>query len=68
MQGMNSYAVQLNTGNINEAEIEKHLRQFTPPVICRTANKKIIFDLRTIFKEEYEDIAGGINWAVKMSL
>ena len=67
MQEMNSYAVQLNTGNISEAEIEKHLRQSTPPVICRTANKKIIFDLRTIFKEEYEDIAGGINWAVKMS-
>lgn len=67
MQEMDSYAVQLNTGNISEAEIEKHLRHFTPPVICRTAKKKIIFDLRTIFKEEYEDIAGGINWAVKMS-
>lgn len=67
MQEMDSYAVQLNTGNISEAEIEKHLRKSSPPIICRTANKKIILDLRTVFKEEYEDIAGGINWAVKMS-
>jgi len=68
MQEINSYAVQLNTGSISEAEIEKHLREFSPPVICRTADKKIILDLRTISKEEYEDIAGGIDWAVKMSL
>lgn len=67
MQEIDSYAVQIDTGNLDENIIEENLRKFKTPIICRITGKKILFDIRTISEKDYEEIAGGLHWAVEMS-
>jgi L-seryl-tRNA(Ser) seleniumtransferase len=33
-------------------DIEKRLRAFSPPIICRIANDQVLLDLRTVFSDE----------------
>jgi len=40
---------------------ERALRQRNPPVIARIEDDRLLFDLRTVFPEEEEDLAAALS-------
>ena len=51
----------------NAVEGERKLRRGNPPVIGRIENEKLLIDLRTVFREEEEELAAGLNAAYARS-
>ena len=42
------------------AEAERRLRRADPPVVARIPNERLVFDLRTVFREEEDDLAAAL--------
>jgi L-seryl-tRNA(Ser) seleniumtransferase len=51
-----SWGVALHIRGLSEAEIEKRLRLSEPPVIVRIEEGRVLIDLRTVFRNEEEEI------------
>ncbi|BAI79781.1 L-seryl-tRNA(Sec) selenium transferase [Deferribacter desulfuricans SSM1] len=64
MSTQHSIGLILNHNKIKPNTIEKKLRDFDPPIICRIQNDSIILDLRTIFDSDLKIVANGIKWAL----
>lgn len=54
---LDSYAVTISSNNISVSQIEKALRLSDKHIIARVYEDKYILDVRTIFEEEFRDIA-----------
>jgi L-seryl-tRNA(Ser) seleniumtransferase len=48
----------------NPAGLEKRLRQSDPPVIARIENDRVVLDLRTVLREEEEELAKALKQAL----
>lgn len=59
-QGIPTRLLALRSSALTANEIEKRLRQATPPVIGRIENSQILLDLRTVFPEEEQPLANGL--------
>jgi len=51
----------------NAVEAERKLRRGDPPVIARIENEKLLVDLRTVFREEEEELVARLNAAYARS-
>ncbi len=51
-----SYVVFVKTKNIDIISLEKRMRNWKVPIICRIKEDKILIDPRTLFFEDYEEI------------
>lgn len=51
----------LSSDNYSIESIERHLRSFSTPIIARIFKNKIYFDLRTIKRDEFEELVEGIK-------
>lgn len=56
-----SFAVQITPVSISAAEMEKRLREYETPIICRIRQDKVLLDPRTIFENQFEEIAKAFN-------
>jgi L-seryl-tRNA(Ser) seleniumtransferase len=45
----------------NVVEAERRLRAGDPPVVARIEDGRLIFDLRTVFSAEEEDLTSALN-------
>lgn len=52
-----SFVVQITPVGISAAEMEKRLRECETPVIARIHQDKVLLDPRTIFDNQYKDVA-----------
>lgn len=57
----NSYALTVDTGDLSTEKFVYKLRQLKVPVISRIQNERAIFDLKTIFEPQIEELAHAIN-------
>lgn len=46
----------LSIGATDPVAVEKELRAGTPPVVCRIEDSRLIFDLRTVFEDEEDEL------------
>jgi len=51
-----SWGVALNIPGLSEAELERRLRGSNPPVIARVEEGRVVFDFRTIFVREEDEL------------
>jgi L-seryl-tRNA(Ser) seleniumtransferase len=51
---------------VDVVDAERRCRAFDPPVIARIEDGLLLFDLRTVFETEEEDLARAISSAVKI--
>lgn len=63
-QPLDTWLIAVHTGDVVDAE--RRCRAFDPPVIARIADGRLLFDLRTVFETEEEDLARAISSAVKI--
>ncbi|TDO85452.1 L-seryl-tRNA(Sec) selenium transferase [Halanaerobium saccharolyticum] len=56
-----SYALAVETGDLSPEKFVYKLRQLKTPVISRIQNELIIFDLKTVFEHQLEELAISIN-------
>lgn len=59
-----SWAVSVTNGRLSEACLEERLRLGEPTVVVRTGHDRILLDVRTIHRKEFEALA----WALKKAL
>lgn len=52
-----SFVVQITPVSITAAEMEKRLRDYEIPIICRIHQDKVLLDPRTIFENQFEEVA-----------
>jgi seryl-tRNA(Sec) selenium transferase len=50
---------------LSEGDLESRLRNSTPPVIARVEEGRVIFDFRTIFKSDEDELLGIIARSVR---
>ena len=51
-----SWGVSLRVDGLSATEIEKRLRFSEPPVIVRIEDGRVVLDLRTVFRDEEEEL------------
>ena len=56
-----SWGVALAVEGLSESDLESRLRNSVPPVIARVEEGRVIFDFRTIFKNDEEELLGIIR-------
>ena len=61
-QPVATYLIVVDCHSVTEAE--RHCRAASPPVIARIADDRLVFDLRTVFPEEEEELRQAILAAV----
>lgn len=57
-QSIPTWLIAIGCADVMEAE--RHLRAASPPVIARIENDQLLFDLRTVFPEEEQELAGAL--------
>lgn len=57
LESLETYVVALNTNNISLDRLEYELRKNDIPIITRISKDRMLFDVRTIFSEEYKIIS-----------
>ncbi len=58
-QSIATWLIAIETANVTEAE--RRLRAGSPPVIARIENDHLILDLRTVLREEEEELAAALR-------
>jgi L-seryl-tRNA(Ser) seleniumtransferase len=54
---LNSYALAFSSVRESSTEIEKRFRSFTPPIIGRIEKEHFLLDVRTLRKDDFQEIA-----------
>ena len=52
-----TWVVAVTSTEFSAAELERKLRNFSPPIVVRIKEDKILLDVRTILPEDFDDIA-----------
>lgn len=60
-QKLPSKAIKVNSSKYTENQLEEYLRNYEIPIISRIYKGNLIFDVRTIFENEYEIIYNALN-------
>jgi L-seryl-tRNA(Ser) seleniumtransferase len=58
-QSIPTWVIAVDCANVVEAE--RRLRAGDPPVVARIEDGRLIFDLRTVFSAEEENLASALN-------
>lgn len=61
LESMDTYVVALTPNTISLDKLEGNLRKYKTPIIVRINKDKMIFDVRTIFVEEYKVIVQALR-------
>jgi L-seryl-tRNA(Ser) seleniumtransferase len=64
-QSIATWVIAVDCGNVVDAE--RKLRAGDPPVVARIDDGRLIFDLRTVFVAEEEDLVAALEWLDKES-
>lgn len=62
LEKLPSYAVTIQSNTIKPEKIAKMLRLHTPPIFGYIKNDKVYLDMRTVFKNQINDIVEGIEF------
>jgi len=57
METIEGYAVAIRPAGMSVNEMETAMRKLETPVICRVAEDRILLDVRTLFDEDFENLA-----------
>jgi L-seryl-tRNA(Ser) seleniumtransferase len=55
-QPLATWVVEIEAREIGDAELARRLRSGSPPVVGRLRDGKVVFDVRTIFPRQHEDL------------
>lgn len=61
---LNSFGVSVSLGESTVKKVADRLKFFETPVICRIEKGCIIFDVRTIFEDQFETVCEGLKWSL----
>ena len=64
-QMLNSFAVAVQPGNVSLDQLEVNLRLGSPAIIGRINRDRFLLDVRTLRREDFQDIAAAVAEAEK---
>lgn len=65
LEELPTYTVTIRPNNISSSQLEDRLRKYSTPIFTRVNDDKVIIDLRTVKKEQYETIVQALTEVTK---
>lgn len=61
-ESLSTYLVAIKSKKVSEDKILSKLRQYKTPIIVRIWNKRVVFDVRTLFDDDFIIIRDAVKW------